>query len=88
MSLHRERTTPADASYSVITRETAPLDIGVRIAGDHALYIGTDSGDGVVIEGDLAAIAELVDQIHAHVHRTIRDTAATTHTDARQEQHQ
>ena len=88
MPLHRERTTPETASYSVITRETAPHDIGVRIAEDHALYVGTPTGDGVVIEGDLAAIAELVDQIHAHVHRTIRDTTATTHTDARQEQHQ
>lgn len=58
----------------------------MRIAEDHALYIGTDSGDGVVIEGDLAKIAELVDLIHAHVHRTIRDTAATTPTDARQDE--
>ena len=79
MSLHRERTTPADASYSVITRETAPHDIGVRIAEDHALYIGTDSGDGVVIEGDLAKIAELVDLIHAHVHTTIADIRKADH---------
>lgn len=79
MSLHRERTTPDAASYSVVTRENAPHDIEVRIAEDHALYIGTPTGDGVVIEGDLAAIAELVDLIHAHVHTTLADT--------RQEQH-
>lgn len=79
MSLHRERTSPAAASYSVVTRETAPHDIGVRIAEPHALYIGTPTGDGVVIEGDLAAIAELVDLIGDHVQTSIRDTRQDQH---------
>ncbi|MBE7193075.1 MAG: hypothetical protein INR66_11405 [Gordonia polyisoprenivorans] len=76
MSLHRERTTPTATSYSVVTRENAPHDIAVRITEPFALYLGTDSGDGLVIEGDLADIAELVDHIHTHVHRTIRDTTS------------
>lgn len=80
MSLHRQRTTPADTSYSVVTRENAPHDIGVRIAEPFALYLGTSTGDGTVIEGDLASIANLVDLVHAHVHRTIHDTTGQEQT--------
>jgi len=71
MSLHRDWTPVATAGYSLVTQATAPDDINCDIDTSHALFVGDGNGDGLVIGGDLAALARWVDKVHAHVHRAI-----------------
>lgn len=71
MTLHRDWTSVGEASYSLVTRATAPDDIACSIDTSHALYVGDGNGDGLVIGGDLAALTRWVDKIHAHIHRTV-----------------
>ncbi len=76
MSLHRDSTNVVDAEYSLVTRTTAPDDIACDITASHALYVGDGNGDGLVIEGDLAALVRWVDKLHAAVHRQVADDLA------------
>lgn len=79
MSLHRDWTDVADAGFVLVTRATAPDEIACPIDTSHALYVGDGNGDGLIIQGELAAITRWVDQLHTHVHQA-SDTTETHET--------
>lgn len=83
VSNHYEWTTAPGALYLLTTRHQALEDLGVEgvepanddevlegvVTAPYVLFVGTENGDGTLIEGELADITGYVDHLHTYIHR-------------------
>ena len=72
MSYHYEWGTAVGGLYLITTAGDALDDLGDELEhGPLALFIGNESGDGTVLEGDAEGIRQFARSLHEYVERVL-----------------